>query len=329
MFTRFLPFITAIGVALIVLFAGCGGGNANPIHPGDPFSDDPWLDPTDIPHWQADLQPDREQTEEVFWVEASDGLPIYTRIHRPVDSSATKQYPGLVLVPGGLQQGYAWHATWRKSNAWEFVDAGLIVLIYDARGRGWTAGEEDYDGPVQQDDLAQIIRWFVSRDDVLPGGVGVASSSWGITATSGAAARNPDLPIRFLIDLEGAQDRWVMTQWDDPKWVDIMEGHDTWETEFWDVREAISYIDDVTCPYFRIQSDCDHALDYFYVDHAIEMVNAAVNGKSPYVRLNDMEPNRLYDIDKAEEYHWFPIKDIDVTYYWAVLDAFEITTVVE
>ncbi len=330
MFTRLITstfiLVGNLIVATFLLFGCSSGGGTDPIQPWDPFTDDPTLDPSGIPHWTPDPQPDREQTEEVHWVEASDGLKIYVRIHRPADSSPANQYPGLVLVPGGLQQGWAWHATWRKSNAYEFVDAGLVVLIYDARGRGNTGGIEDYDGPIHQDDLAQIIRWFSQRDDILPGGVGLVSSSWGITVTSGCAARNPDLPIKFLVDLEGAHDRWTMTQWDDPKWIEIMKGHDTSHTEFWDEREAITYIPDVTCPYFRVQSGMDHALDYFFVDHAIEMVNAAVNGKSTYVRLNDMEPDQLYDIDIAEEYHWFPLAGIDVTFYGAVLAAFTITT---
>jgi pimeloyl-ACP methyl ester carboxylesterase len=253
-------------------------------------------------------------------------MGLHAVLHRPADSSPSRKYPGLLLVPGGLMAGASWHATWRKSNAWNFVDAGLIVLIYDARGRGWSGGEEDFDGPIQQDDLATVIEWLNARDDVLPGAIGVASSSWGITVASGALSRHPDLPARFLVDLEGAGDRYEMTQWDDPKWLEIMHGHSTSDDEFWKDREAIRFVGGIACPYFRLQSNCDHAFDRFYVDHAINMVNGAVNGESPYVRLNDMPPNRTYDLAHAHDYHWFPVGDTDETFYYAVLGAFCTTT---
>jgi len=320
--------ILLIGLGFLILAAiiGCGGGGGNPIQPWDPFTDDPSLDPSDIPHWTPDPQNDREQVQEDVWIRTADDLGLHGIIHRPADSSPTNRYPGLLLIPGGLQAGHAWHARWRKSNAWEFVDAGLIVLVYDARGRGWSGGEEDYNGPVHQSDLRDVIEWFNDREEVVPGGIGIATSSWGITVAAGALAGHPDLEVRFILDLEGAHDRYVMTQWDDPQWLEIMHGHGTWDDDFWKDREAITFIGDVACPYYRIQSSLDHAFDVFYVDHAIAMVNAAVAGESPYVRLNDMTPNQTYDPDKASEYRWYPIDHIDETFYNAVLGAMSFTT---
>ncbi len=315
---------TILSIALtatVLCLIGCSGGGDPITNPNDPFSDDPYLDPSDIPHWTPDVQNERTQVQEDEWLVTDDNVGLHLIVHRPEDSSAANQYPGLLLIPGGLQPGAAWHARWRKSNAWEFVDAGMIVLLYDSRGRGFSAGDEDYNGPVNQDDLADIIDWFNSREDVLSGGIGIATSSWGITVAAGTLARYPELDCRFLLDLEGAQDRYVMTQWNDEKWLGIMHGHVTSDDEFWDTREAITYIGDVLCPYYRIQSGLDHAMDYFFVDHAIELVNAAVNGESSFVRMNEMEPGIQYDMAIAQTYDWYPIGDLDNIFFDMVLRA--------
>jgi dipeptidyl aminopeptidase/acylaminoacyl peptidase len=294
-------YVTAVLAASILLSSCGGGGGASPIIPPEPYQD---------------------QMQQEFWIPMRDGIIIHAVLHRPHDSSPSKKYPGLVLIPGGIQPLGAWHAREMKSNAWEFVNAGLVAIAFDARGRGLSGGSEDFNGKVQQDDLAEIIEWLNARPEVEPGGVGVATSSWGITLGAGTLGRHPDLPALFLVDLEGASDRFVMTQWDDPKWVKIMHGHGSWDDEFWKDREAIKYMGDIACAYFRIQSNYDHALDRFYVDHAINMVNAAVNGKSPYVQLNDMPPNQLYDIDKAHDYQWVDVDESDKLLYGAVIKAF-------
>jgi len=290
----------------VIALAGCGGGG-NPVQPPD-------YD-TDIP-----------QSQEDYWIRTADDFGLHLILHRPADSSPSKRYPGLILIPGALQAGDVWHSRNRKSNAWEFVDEGMIVLLYDARGRGYSGGTEDYDGPIQQDDLKIVIEWLNKRPNVLPGGVGIGTSSWGITVAAGTLGRYPDVPVKFLVDLEGAHDRYVMTQWDDPKWVKILHGHGTWDEEFWKDREAIKYIGDITCPYYRIQSSYDHALDRFYVDHAIAMVDAAVEGKSPFVQLNDMEPNQLYDVENADKYHWYKISQVDLMFFDTILRAMGLPT---
>jgi hypothetical protein len=320
---RILRKFSVPALLAIIAIAGCGGSGAVM----DPIAYNP---EAYLPgHWMPGIQAGREQVEQEEWVRAADDIGLHTIVHRPADSSPENRYPGLILIPGSLQTAQAWHAKWNKSNAWEFVDAGLIVLIYDSRGRGLSGGQEDFNGHLNQDDLKTIIEWLSSRDDVLPGGIGIATSSWGITVASGTLARYPDLPIRFLLDREGADNRYVITQWDDPEWVASMGGHGTWDDEFWSEREAIRYIGDITCPYFRLQSNFDHALNRFYVAHAIHMVNAAVEGASPYVRLNGMPPNVTYDTERAREYEWYDIKDADVMFYLSVLESMSLTTELE
>ena len=151
--------------------------------------------------------------------------------------------------------------------------------------------------------------------------MGVVSSSWGITLASSTLAIYQDLPVRFLIDLEGQQDRYTSTNWDDPFWIDYRGGIDTSDDEFWAEREAITFQPFITVPYIRVQSGLDHIFDRFYVDHAIELVNAAVNGLSPYARLNHEEPNLILDIENPHQYGWEDIDTVDEALYMYVVEA--------
>ena len=45
-------------------------------------------------------------------------------------------------------------------------------------------------------------------------GIGVETSSFGIAIGSGAAARYPDLPVSYLVDLEGPHDNRMITFYD-------------------------------------------------------------------------------------------------------------------
>ena len=80
-------------------------------------------------------------------------------------------------------------------------------MIFDPDGRGLSVGVEDYDGFIHQDGLAEIIRFSASLPEVDPERIGVISFSYGVTMAAGALARYPDLPVRFLIDMEGPADR--------------------------------------------------------------------------------------------------------------------------
>ena len=62
---------------------------------------------------------------------------------------------------------------------------------------------------------------------------------------------------------------------------------------FWAQREASTFIAQIRVSYQRIQSEKDHVQPDN--THAILMVNNAVNGGVPWVRLNDLPPNQTYD----------------------------------
>ena len=72
---------------------------------------------------------------------------------------------------------------------------------------------------------------------------------------------------------------------------DVVSGDDE---DFWAEHEALTFIRELRIPYQRLQSQTDHAQPDN--GHAIAMVNAAVAGSVPWVRLNDLPPNQTYDV---------------------------------
>ena len=271
--------------------------------------------------WYPDYKEPNSVVIEDMFLTSTNGLKIYADLHRPDWASPQKRCQGLVLVPGGTMKGEVWHAPWRRSGSNHWAAAGFIVMDFDCQGRGQSEGVEDYDGPVQRGDLRTVIAYLASRPDVLPGGVGLVTTSFGCTLASGTLAAYLNLPVRYYIDLEGSHNRYVSTQWDDPMWVAIWGGHPTTDNAFWIEREAVSFQPYITTPYIRLQSGCDHALDYFYCDHAVAMVNAAVEGVCPYARLNHEPPNIHLSVDDAAQYGWEDIDELDDELYLYVLEA--------
>jgi hypothetical protein len=112
---------------------------------------------------------------------------------------------------------------------------------------------------------------------------------------SGALARRPDLPVKFLIDWEGPANRDDTGGCDSANLGHLKDIASCTDESFWAEREASTFISQVRVPYQRIQSQKDHVQpDYA---HTVLMVNNAVQGGVPWVRLNDETPNQIYNID--------------------------------
>jgi pimeloyl-ACP methyl ester carboxylesterase len=271
--------------------------------------------------WYPDILEPWDVVVEEFYLTGTNGKKIFVDVHRPVWASGEMPCHALVLVPGGMMQGSAWHAPWRRCSSKHWAAAGFVVCDFDFEGRGKSEGEEDMYGPVHREDLKTVIEYVASRLDVIPGKVGLVSSSWGCTIASTTLGVYPDLPVRFYVDFEGAQNRYVATQFDDPKWIEIWGGHPTSDDDFWDPREAITFQPYVKVPYIRLQGDIDHALKVFYFDHAFQMVDAAVNGASPYARLNHNPPNAILKPEDAGTCQWEKMDETDDRLYLYVVEA--------
>lgn len=254
---------------------------------------------------QSDIK-DNIRIREV-WIEAPNGNKLYSHIHGPADASADNKYPGLVLVPGGSGAG----TQFDNGQADDIVNLGFVVMHFDPEGRGRSEGEENYNGYVHQDDLYAVIQHLKSLPEVDSGNIGVFTRSYGITMGAGTLARYPELGVKYLVDWEGPSNRTQHYQdWNgdgiapDSHIPEVKDGTikitDDW---FWKEREASTFIGNITAGYLRIQGEIDHAQGT-HKGHAIELLNSATEGKSPWTGCNDNPPNITYDPDNLTQYKW-------------------------
>jgi hypothetical protein len=110
---------------------------------------------------------------------------------------------------------------------------------------------------------------------------------------AGVLARHPDVPVAFLIDWEGPADRNDTGGCDEHQTGHLARIAACDDEAFWSEHEALTFISQIAVPYQRLQTENDHAQPD--TSHAIAMVNAAMNGGVPWVRLNDLEPHQTFD----------------------------------
>ena len=222
-----------------------------------------------------------------YWITNTSSIaPLFTQILQPAGAEAGTS-PVIFLIPGGI-------GTVDPAKAQKLADEGFTVVFFDPDGRGNSRGMEDYNGTIQQDGLASVIRRVAELPEVDATRMGVVSLSYGVTMATGALARNPDLPILFYIDWEGPVNREYTTVGCTGNTMNI-DWQPCENDEWWATREAMSFIADLQIPYQRLQSEQDHVQSTN--NHAIDIVNAAVAGDVPWVRLNDYPANQSYDLE--------------------------------
>jgi len=278
------------------------------------------VDPSGTIVWSY---PDVYVTEiiEGYLVTAPNGNLLWTKIIQPrADLYPGEIFPAVVCMTGGLGAG--------EGGNQHVADDGIIEFHFNAEGRGVlhpSEGEEDCNGFIHQDDMKAIIEFALAQENIDVENVGVITGSYGITAGAGCLGRYPDLPIKYLIDLEGPSDNFVTCKepWSldgDPsndKHEDASAnfGHSSTYRDssaaniaWWAEREATNYIGDITCRYLRVQAEWDHAqppnalwplFDYpplwYQCKHGVDLVNLAVAGDSPWVRVNGAEQGNAID----------------------------------
>jgi len=184
-------------------------------------------------------------------------------------------------------------------------------------------GEEDFNGFRHQDGLAKIVEYVMGLTYVVAENVGLRSQSYGITAAAGCAGRHPELAIKYIVDGEGPPNSFVTCH--GPRYLAgdlqkyttvkrIFGREATWQDsspenlDWWAEREAIDFIGDFRGEYLRLQATWDHAQPpenqadiptyhhpegwpgggpaWWHNKHTTDIVNAAVAGGVPWVRVN-------------------------------------------
>ena len=234
------------------------------------------------------------------WIEPTASQKIYAHIHKPW---ADRKYPGVVIVPGGFSPGTAYDKR-AALTAQEISAKGFVVLHYDPSGRGKSSGTENCWGTVHQKELAFVLDYFSSLSEVDSDNIGVLSFSIGITIAAGALARFSNVKVKYLFDWEGPSNRFITTQNDT---YEPVANFPTLDDDFWKEREAVKFIGDIECGYFRYQADIDHVQGKLK-DHAIELINKATKGKAAWTQSNDNPANTIFDINRPDKYKWIPEK---------------------
>jgi len=281
---------------------------------------------------------------EDFEVTAPSGNRLYGLISRPDPDAYTDMcFPAVVLVPGGINPG---RTTAYDDNAKILAAKGMVVLTFNAEGRVDTRasddlrseGNEDYNGYRNQDGLCAVVRYAMGLDYVIASNVGLTSQSFGITMAAGCASRHPEIPIKYIVDGEGPPDSFITCH--EPESLDANPSNDMVETiygilghystyrdpspenlAFWVEREAIRFIGAYRGRYLRLQATWDHAQPpqneaeirvftlpplWWQNKHTTDIVNAAVAGGVPWVRVNLAEQgnsiNATYDMGHPPVY---------------------------
>lgn len=231
------------------------------------------------------------------------GYRIFVRITEPDDEQVR---PAIVLIPGRDKDGSVFDSGLYVVGADEVARLGIRCVAFDPVGRGRSWGHDDFGGSEGQDALRAVLDYTHSRREVHRARLGVASFSQGLCLAAPMLASHGDrLQLSFLIDWEGPADRDAILRSGPlppaarPALARDPEG-------FWSHREPVSFLDDLPCPYVRIQAREDHGLDARGVDGAISLVAVASAGRCPETRLNDNPPNVAWRPDQIEEIRWAP-----------------------
>jgi hypothetical protein len=292
-----------------------------------------------------------ETVLEEFEVVAPSGNTLYGLIRRPDPAKHPGLcLAAVVLVPGGINPG---RTAALSDEAQMLSAAGMVVLTFNAEGRvdsrapddKESEGSEDYNGFRGQDGLRAVVEYALALPYVIADNVGIRSQSYGITMAAGCLGRYPELPVKYLVDGEGPPDSYVTCK---ETWsLDADPSNDQTElifgilgrysTErnpseeniaFWAEREAVRFIGGYRGRYLRLQATWDHAQPpsnqnevaafdlpptWWRNKHAAEIVNAAVAGGVPWVRVNLSEQgnpvNATFDREHPPAYLPGALKD--------------------
>ncbi|HEY71030.1 MAG TPA: hypothetical protein G4O08_10640, partial [Anaerolineae bacterium] len=277
-----------------------------------------------------------ETVVEEFSLVAPSGNRIYGMIRRPDPARYPDLcFAAVVSVPGGIQPG---RLEALGGEARMLAEAGMVVVTFNAEGRVDTSpqdiaseGTEDTNGFRQQDTLCALVEYVMDLPYVIADNVGLRTQSFGIAMGAGCAGRYPEIPIKYIVDGEGPPNSFVTCQ--EPYSLDDDPGNDKHETvfgildhystsrddspenlAFWAEREAIRFIGDFRGRYLRLQAEWDHSQPpsslpeapafelpplWWQNKHTTDIVNAAVVGGVPWVRVNLPEQanavNAMYD----------------------------------
>jgi pimeloyl-ACP methyl ester carboxylesterase len=236
--------------------------------------------------------------EEGVWLTLPDGYRVFAHVHSPAGNDPL---PGVLLIPGLAGAGTSFDRLSALISADEVAALGCVCVHFDPPGLGRSWGEYDYGGPACRAATLATLE-FLARAPRVRGSLGVVAISLGVASGVHVVAEHGRrLGVDWLLDWEGPCDRQVITSFGT-----IMKpalGHGLDDDEYWMPREAVRHVGRLGCRYLREQAGTDHAQGE-YTTHAIDMVNAAVEGEVPEVRLNGQRIRRPVGPSSVAAVNW-------------------------
>jgi hypothetical protein len=274
------------------------------------------------------------------------------------------RFASVILVPGGINPGRMAVLTPEAillAEAGLVVVAFNAEGRVDSRTPDdiRSGGEEDFNGYTNQDTLGELVKFISELPYVIPDNIGLRSQSYGISMAAGCAGRYPDLPIKYIVDGEGppssyvtVQEPWALFSPEDhinhAKYQTVFKilGHYSTNRDpspenkaFWQEREAILFIGQFRGYYLRLQGEWDHSQppsnpeeipifhqppDWWQGKGTTDMVNAAIAGGVPWVRVNlpaqGNKVNESYDANSLPRFIPGELLDHPATPVMAVLE---------
>ena len=209
-----------------------------------------------------------------------EGHSLPARLHTPQGSGP---WPGVLLVPGGLDGARSLESPRCVLPAQRLARAGFSVGVFTPSGREGCSGSADCNGPLHQEECGAALQALVKHPLVRSGPVSILTLSFGLVMALGALRRRSDLSgsVGLLVDWEGPGSR---------RWFEAARiGWDPGDDAFWEPREGIRLVEGLSVPYHRFQSCWDHVHG---PDTEIgwEMVQAAARAATATVSLNGHAP---------------------------------------
>ncbi len=254
-----------------------------------------------------------------YLVTAPNGSQLWVDIIQPKASSyPNAKFPAIISVAPGTAAGELAEG----DEGIGIAVQGFVEVHFNLEGRGrihLSEGVEDFGGYVHQDDLKAIIRYTSGLPNVDVNNIGVLSGSYGLVTASGCLGRFNELAVKYFIDSEGPTHSFIHVKeaWyldndasnDTPAiqaaklfgHVSIQSDNSAENVAFWRQRDPMHFIKLIKCYYMRIQNYYDHAQPpsasgqfrqfdlypaWYNNKHAVEIINAAVDGTAKEVYVN-------------------------------------------
>ncbi len=174
---------------------------------------------------------------------------------------------------------------------------GVAVVTWDRRGTGRSRKPgQDVDlapgNPLHVadfqavfDEVEERLKRLLATNPPSPGQslppIGVLSFSSGVLPPLRARR-----PMAFLMDTEAPADRWsLLPPETGPAAPGSLAHLSLMEDSAWEGREPVALVGRIRCPYHRLQARVDHVHGRLHL-HAFLMLEAALMGKAPEIRLN-------------------------------------------